>query len=551
MKMLPISNSILGDVTDTPMPTKSPVPLLPPVTPKPEIPAAAATPPAYRKFGDIDGTRKLLFDNVLAAAQKIEPVMNPRHTLSIQDPRWQGPETFSYADQKKAILSRGSLSRKLMGTMVLSDAEGNELARKNAQLARVPWMTNRGTFINKGNEYTMSHQMRLRPGVFTRRKQNGELESHVNVSKGFGHRIFLDPESGIFRIKMGQAKIPLFPLLKTMGVSDKQMRASWGNELTTANMGKSDPRAISKLYGKLFRDGDASEMDQAAAVTKAFEDMELDPNVTKRTLGQPYSNVGADTLMAITGKLLRVSRGEEDQDDRDALTYQTMMGPEDIFAERLGKAKHVARQLLWKASAKGNLDNVPTSPFNDSIKAALLSSGLAAPIEEINPADIFDQQVRVTRMGEGGIPSDDAIPEEARAVQPSQFGFVDFLRTPESGRVGVDARMARAAVKGEDGNIYTPVLDMEGQQVYKTPQDLADATVAFPNEMRRNDPYVAAMSNGKVRMVPREKVDFEVPDMESTFSPLGNMIPLKSMVKGQRAVMAARYVDTSFTYSQR
>ena len=72
-----------------------------------------------------------------------------------------------------------------------------------------------------------------------------------------------------------------------------------------------------------------------------------------------------------------------------------------------------------------------------------MSSGLGMPLEEINPAEIFDQGSRITRMGEGGIPSLDAVPDEARAVQPSQFGFIDFLRTPESGKVGVDLRLAR------------------------------------------------------------------------------------------------------------
>jgi hypothetical protein len=71
--------------------------------------------------------------------------------------------------------------------------------------------------------------------------------------------------------------------------------------------------------------------------------MTLDPEVTKRTLGQPYSNVGANTLLAITQKLLRVNKGEEEPDDRDALAYQHMMGPEDLFPERLNKAKTVAR----------------------------------------------------------------------------------------------------------------------------------------------------------------------------------------------------------------
>lgn len=563
-----LSTPVTDPVAD-PLTTSQPD-LLQPPAPKPAV-------PSFRQFGDNAGTRKLIFDNVLAAAQQLEVASNPRHSLSVENARWYGPEDFSIADQKKAVLSRGTLARKLMGDYVLRDTAGTEISRRSAQLARVPYMTDRGTFIMGGNEYTMSHQMRLRPGVFTRRKQNGELESHVNVSKGFSHRVFMDPETGVFRIAIGQAKIPLAPLLRTMGVTSSQMQEAWGDEQAQTNLQHSDPQAIGKLYKKLFPRGTASAHEQHAEVAQAFNDMTLDPEVTKRTLGKPFTNVTPETLMAVTGKLKRVFNNEEEPDDRDAMAYQTMMGPEDLFAERLRKAKSVARNLLWKASANGNLDKLAPNAYDEAVKAALMSSGLGMPLEEINPADIFDQQARVTRMGEGGIPSMDAVPDEARSVQPSQFGFIDFLRTPESGKVGVDARLARAAVKGKDGNIYTPVRDMKtGEIVYKTPQELADSSLAFPGEMKRTPedrvaPWMsdrtgrpiratssdrafaathgAALSNGKVRMVPLESMQYEVPDMESTFSPLGNMIPLKSMVKGQRAVMAARMLTQALPIS--
>lgn len=872
-------------------------PATPPVTP--------SAVPSFRQFGDNTVTRRMIFENVLAAAQKLEPASNPRHSLGIENTRWQGPEDYSIAEQKQAVLSRGTLGRKLVGDFVLRDAVGDVIAKRSAQLARVPYMTDRGTFIMGGNEYTMAHQMRLRPGVFTRRKQNGELESHVNVSKGFSHRVFMDPKTGVFRIAIGQAKIPIVPVLKSMGITDRQMQEAWGNELSQSNMQHSDPQAVGKLYKKLFQHGTAAAgQEQHLAVAQAFHDMTLDPEVTKRTLGKPFSNVTPDTLLEVTKKLLRVNNGEDEPDDRDAMAYQHMMGPEDLFAERLQKAKGVARQLLWKASAKGNLDSISSGAYDESIRAALMGSGLGMPLEEINPADIFDQQARVTRMGEGGIPSLDAVPDEARSVQPSQFGFIDFLRTPEcydfetevmtrqgwkcwpavvatdelacqvdgrleyhvphklhcypyvgelcgvdtgrirylitpnhrvwvrsfhktatyhfedadrvknfrkvqsggflpyigsdesvfrlpkvaiahnpqqvaksitlnivdsididdwaefmgwwlgegsscykesdgngnvlyrvrisqsldanpanyaqidlllsrlpfksykdsdnngftlpgkqltaylqqfgrsherhipeallrsrisarrrlfealllaegrrdrrdvrtqfcttsrqlatdfqrlafslgystqyawepddreqsnhggahiihvhkinehpvhtkrspsqggysdhyrqvyndnvycatvpgellyvrrqngighwsgnSGKVGVDARLARAAVKGKDGNIYTPVRDMKtGEIVYKTPQELADASVGFPGESKNGNNYGAALQGGKVRMIPQDKIDYEVPDMESTFSPLGNMIPFKSMVKGQRAVMAARMI---------
>lgn len=528
--------------------------LLSPGPPARQAPGGTLPPPAqpqYRDFGDANGTRQLIFDNALAAASALEPASNPRHTLSLQNVGYAGQDKFSIAEQKQALLSRGTLARRLQGEWVLADPEGNEVSRRRTTLAKIPYLTDRGTFIQGGNEYTMAHQMRLRPGVFTRVKENDELEAHVNVSKGFGHRIFLDPKSGVFRIQMGQAKIPLLPLLKAMGVPDSKLRDVWGNELTAVNTEKADPSAVRKLYGKLHRDGeDTDELGMTAKVVEAFNNMELDPEVTKATLGRAHTNVGSEALMDITGKLLRVARGEEKPDDRDAMSFQTLLGPEDQFAERLKKARHVVRQLLWKSSPQGNLDRIKPNAFGDAVNAALMGSGLGMPIEEINPADIFDQQVRVTRMGEGGIPSLDAVPDEARAVQPTQFGFIDFLRTPESGKVGVDARMSRAAKKGKDGRVYIPVRNQQGEEVYQSAQDLADKTLAFPNELRTNRPYVAALVKGKVRMVPRESVDFEVPRMEDTFSPLGNMIPLKSMVKGQRAVMAARMLTQALPLAQ-
>ena len=517
-----------------------------PTTPTPPTPAAqppAVAPITRRQFGDSRATRQLLYNNVLQAAQTLEPVSNQRHTLALSGVRYTGPEDFSLAEQKRAILSRGSLGRELRGVWTLADKEtGQVVAQRAARIARVPYITDRGTIISRGNEYTMANQMRLRPGAYTRVKENGELETHLNFlpGKGISQRVFLDPSTGVFKLHVAQANIPLVTVLHAMGVPESKLREAWGNELAAANLGKQDPRALRSLYDHLARGPRVEdEQGQRAAVAAALRAMELDPETTKATLGKGYDKLDENVLLDVTNKLLRVSRHEADPDDRDALRFQRFVGPEDLFAERVGKSRNLLRQLLWKATAKGNLNHLPTGLFDTAFDAALMSSGLGMPLEEVNPAEIFDQGSRITRMGEGGIPSMDAVPDEARAVQPSQFGFIDFLRTPESGKVGVDLRLARAAMKGADGNIYTPVKDLRtGEIVYKTPQELADAAVAFPGESKK--PYGAVLQNGKVRMRPREQLTFEIPDMESMFSPLGNMIPMKSMVKGQRAVMAAR-----------
>ncbi len=512
-----------------------------------DTPGSSSAPPAaptMRAFGDVAGTRQAIYDNVLKAAQGFEPVSNSRYTLGLSDVKYSGPDKFHPRDEKQAILANRSLSRRLVGTWVLSDPTGTEIARRRMTIAQVPHLADSGTFVHNGSAWTMAHQMRLMPGVFARRKNNGELESHVNVSKGLGHRVFMDPETGVFKVHFGQANIPLYPLMRALGANDARLREAWG-DLLPANMQADDPQAMRKLYGKLLRYGkDTDDDTRRNAVVNALQSMQLDPEVTRRTLGKSYSNVNADALLDITKKLVAISRGEADSDDRDHLAYQRVLGPEDVLAEAIQKSRGLARQALWKATSRGNLDGLPTGALTKALQGALLSSGLGMPLEEVNTAEIFDQQSRITRMGQGGIPSLDAVPDESRAVQPSQFGFIDFLRTPESGKVGVDARLARGARKGSDGRLYTQVRDAKsGQMVWKSPQDLADSVVAFPLEMESNEPMVSALVNGShVKPVSRDQVNFIVPQMEDTFSPLGNMIPMKSSVKGQRAVMAARMI---------
>jgi DNA-directed RNA polymerase beta subunit len=516
-----------------PAPAPAPVPSLPPAQP-------------MRGFGDIAAVRQNIFDQALRSAQSLKPMQNDLYTMQLSDVRYDGPETFHRADQKKAVLTRGSLTRKLRGTWTLTDNKtGEVVSQRPTTIANVPYITDFGTFVNRGVEYTLAHQMRLKPGVFTREKDNGEIEAHVNTlpGKGRSHRYFLDPKTGVFKINIGQAQIPLMPMLKALGVPEQEIRKAWGNEITAVNMEKGDAGTLDKLYARLVNKQvpGADLPAKQKAIADELAKIELDPDVTKRTLGAEYKNMTPETILAVTKKLLAVNRREAESDDRDNMVFQSVVGPEDLISERFSKDRSTLNKLLWKATAKKSLDHVPNSVFDKAISAALIGSGLGSSLEEINPAEIFDHQTRVTRMGEGGIASLDAVPAESRSVQPSHLGFIDYLRTPESGKVGVDMRFARGAMKGADGRVYTPVVDIKtGKTEYKTPQELAETPLVFPGEEKNKLPVVAALVNGRLKYVPKEQAQYALPNMDSTFSALSNMVPMKSMAKGQRVIMASR-----------
>ena len=404
------------------------------------------TPPG-RGIDDPAEVRKAIFDKALHTVQNYKPVASTTHTMFLENPAYEGPADFTTEQQKHAILNNQSLGRRLRSDVVIRDnASGQELTRRRVTLAQIPYYTDSGTFINNGTAYTMANQIRLKPGAYTREKESGELETHINPTPGNGvpHRLFLDPKSGIFRVRIGQANIPLVPLLQAMGVNKDQLRQAWGPELTDINLHKTTAGDLPKLYQRLV--WNATEQDsvkQQEAIRNAMLATKLDPEVTKRTLGQPYDHVSAEMMLTATRKLLaiknknnpaylkRLGLSPMDQDDRDHLAFMHLMGPEDIVAERLRSGATLLRASLWKAVKNKHLDAFPVNILNKAVRSALLDSGLAQASEEINPIQILEQRMRVTRMGVGAIPSPDAVPESSRAVQYSHLNFIDPVATPE------------------------------------------------------------------------------------------------------------------------
>lgn len=509
-----------------------------------------------REFDDVDATRQAIFDRVIGSVQDKFPLENERYRLEIADIGWDSEKPFSIKDQKKALLTRGSLNRKLMGKWKLVDkATGKVVDEKKGVVAHVPYLTQRGTFIYNGSEYTVANQMRLRPAVYTRRKENQELEAHFNALPGTGKafRVFMQPETGVFKMRVGQANIPMYPIMNKLGISDSELEKWWGKDMLNANRGaRQDPQAITKLYKRFVGREDPPDR-QAAAIGEAFTRMEMDPDVMQRNLG-PWlkepgvksaatpTSVTPQVMLATTRKLMDIREGKADPDDRDSLVNQTFYGPEDFFAERIMKdAGGIARKILWQSTNKGRLSGVHSGTLTPQVQGVLLNSGMGQPIEQINPMEMLDQQMRVMRLGEGGIPSRDAIPDEARSVQPSQFGYIDPFRGPESETLGVDTRLAFDTYKGDDGHLYSNFRDVRtGKIVPVSARDAADKVLAFPGELEKGERKVRAMVRGRLAYVDRKKVDYELPHASGMLNASVNLVPMSSATQGNRLLMAGK-----------
>jgi DNA-directed RNA polymerase subunit beta len=495
--------------------------------------------------------REQIRQKTITGLKDLFPLIGKNSTLDIRNIAIKRKE-YSTNEQKDALMSGRTLHEPIQATLVLKDNKtGKVLDEKQRTLLHLPYFTQRYTFIVGGNEYDIPSQLRLKPGVYTRERNNGEFEAAFNLSKGDNFRIAMEPESGKIHMELDASKIPLYPLLRSLGATDTEIKNYWGAELKDVNatLGKDKEEVVlNKIINKIKRAGDAvpgTLEGKRDFVRNYFENTAMDGEVNERTLGKPVTKANALALLTASKKLIDVHRGHAKGDDRDSLEFKTMHGVEDFFRERLDKEarrtiskKIVARLNQSKTNDIGTI--VPNSAFSKSINMFLTNAALSSQPAQINPVEIIDYASKVTSLGEGGMSSERQVTNESRKIHNTHFGILDPVRTPETGRAGIDVRSSLAAFKDEKGNLYSLMQDAKtGKMTHVPVMTLAKSVVAFPRQDHRK--LLDAFKNGDIHSVQRKDVDYILPDPTYMLSPATALVPLLNGMQGNRSMMGAKF----------
>lgn len=198
---------------------------------------------------------------------------------------------------------------------------------------------------------------------------------------------------------------------------------------------------------------------------------------------EEYVPVGLDGVLAASGKLLAVNRGEADVDNRDSLAYKRTMTVDRLMRERVRMDSDKSGRKLMRALAKKrNLQGMAPFHFDNYATGLLIGNPLSSPLEEINPMHIVEQAYRMTLMGPGGVGSRDSITAGMQNVNADQFGFVDPIAGPESEQAGVDTRLATGVRIGSDGRLYQRFRNARtGEFEWLSPDRLDGKTVKLPD----------------------------------------------------------------------
>lgn len=472
---------------------------------------------------------------------------------------------FDYKKQKAVRMAEGDFVAPIYGDVELVDKRTGKVLdkKKNFRLMDVPVLTDRYSYILGGNEYTVDKQLRMKPGIYTREKENGELESQFNLAKGGGRgfKLWLNPEDGVFKLKIGTANPPLYPLLKSLGVEDNAMQRVWGDRLFKVNQRrtqKNSDKHVTNAYKAIFRK-DPPSMEQAKGELKEFFDSTiLSEETTKRTLGKPFAKVEPETLLLTSKRLLEVSRGEAEPDDRDSLVFKHIYNTPDLVTARLDANKRKVHRNVSRVMDKKNkvTEIISKDLLNRPIRDFFVQGTVAHAAEQTNPTTILAEATKVTSLGEGAIGDMNAITESMRAVNSSHAGVLDPVATPESDRIGINLHLALGAgIK--DKELQTIVVDPKTKKTsYENIKDIFDKTVAFPDQydLKSYSPknkMVTVMKSGKITDVPAKEVDLVMRTPKQIFSYLSNLVPFSANVQGNRAFMANKMLAQAIPLKHR
>jgi DNA-directed RNA polymerase subunit beta len=520
-------------------------------------------PPILRPVLEDSVTRReMIRRKIVEGLQQAFPLKAGKHVLELANVRVD-PKEFSSREQKRAILEGRTLSERVRGDVVVKDAAGAIVDHaKDFTLLQLPYFTPRHTFILDGTEYSVSNQLRQKPGAYVRRRGNEELEAGFNLAKGANFKVSMDAEKGLLYMQPTHttSRIPLHPILRALGVPQADIATAWGHDVAAVNRDawKNPDKHVDKLYETLIhpaRQTAATPEERTRALREYFDATVMDPEVNLHTLGYPYEKATPAAMLAASKKLLDVHKTSADVDDRDSLAFKTFHSVDDFVKERVQlDARAMRNKLGWKLDAShGNLRKaMPAGPFTRSLRDLLTSSSLSAVPMQINPMELIDEASRVTMLGEGAIASERAIPLEARDLHPTHLGIIDPARSPESFKIGVDLRMAIGAKRDDKGDVYAPVRDVKsGKEIWLKAADMAKSVVAFPGEHIAPGKLVDAMAHGVVSRVPASEVTHQISHDADQYGPTSNLLPLVYGIQGNRVLMASKHQGQALPLTHR
>lgn len=187
-------------------------------------------------------------------------------------------------------------------------------------------------------------------------------------------------------------------------------------------------------------------------------------------------------------------------------------------------------------------------PFMAVAKEFFTSSQISQFMDNENPLAELEHKRRLSATGPGGLTRERA-GFEVRDVQPSHYGRICPIQTPEGPNIGLVGHMAAFARVNRYGFLETPYLKVEKTKVtseirylnaYEEEHyNIASGSVPIDGKSRIIPDKVEARMKGEPGMVEKEKIDFIDVSAEQCISVATSCVPFLQNDDANRALMGS------------
>ncbi len=449
-----------------------------------------------------------------------------------------------------------------------------------------PILTERGTFVLNGVERVVISQLIRSPGVFF----------PLNINKGrrcFAAKLipnrgswleFETEASGVITVKVDRKrKVPFTTLLKALGeYSDKDIlemftghdngEISYIEETLKKDLAKTQEDALIEIYQRI-RSGEMVNVDAAKELIFAmffnFDRYdyskvgrwkiwsrlpELQP-AKEREITKEDRVLAVTDIIAIVKEIIKLNNDPYAHPDQiDHLGNRRVRTLSELLSNKLrvGLSRMVRiakdRMSTLEFENLSPVQIVNPRPFTAQVTQFFTASQFSQFMDNVNPLSELEHKRRLTATGPGGLTRERA-GFEVRDVQPSHYGRICPIQTPEGPNVGLVMHLSLYSRLNPYGFLETPYykvkkgvvtkdiyyLDANAEERY----NIAAASIAIDDKGKILNERVEARIKGEAGEIERESIDFVDVNPQQFCSVATSLIPFLQNDDANRAQMGS------------
>jgi len=491
----------------------------------------------------------------------------------------------NYSSDLEAKKNNDSYKAPLRVRTKLVNLKTKEVTEQEVFLADFPLMTERGTFIVNGVERVIVSQIIRSPGAFfTAKATRGRQYFGGKIIPNRGAWLEFETDtSGVIGVKINRRrKVPVTTFLRAFGFATNEEitklfkdvdvgEKKYIEETLKRDPSKERTEALIEVYQRL-RPGDRATPDTAREL---FENMFFNfkrydlSRVGRWRMMQRLDELKkkgnditvedrllrAEDVVAVIREIIRLNNDPDAKPDMiDHLGNRRMRTISELLKNRLRVGlMRMERIIKDRMSTLDAFTITPVQvinprPFIAIVTQFFSSFQLSQFMDNENPLAELEHKRRLSATGPGGLTRERA-GFEVRDVQPSHYGRICPIQTPEGPNIGLVGHLAGFSRVNSLGFLETPYFKVKNGKVsseihylnaYEEERyNIASGSVVTDKKGKLMSKKIEGRIKGKPTIISKDKVDFIDVSSEQPISIATACIPFLQNDDANRALMGS------------